>query len=190
MKKLFPFFIIIIFAVSFSFSEGPDKPVTAEEVIEILGLVPLETDCGGHFRETFRSEFNAGKEDERNAVSVIYHMLKGHEKAGWHSIDSTEIFIYICGVSQRMVLLHPDGNLEERILGPDIRNGEVPKIIVPPNTWMAEIPTDRSEDAFSLIALVVAPGFDPKHYKSGDGAEIIKAYPELKKRIVELGLEK
>src|SRR6185437_7772409 len=59
--------------------------LSADDVIEILSLTPHPE--GGHYRETFRDEADAG---ERGASTAIYFLLKAGEQSHWHAVDAAE----------------------------------------------------------------------------------------------------
>ena len=67
--------------------------LTAQDVIRMLALKPHPE--GGHFRETFRDEKQAG--DGRAASTAIYFLLARGERAHWHRLDAAEIWHWYAG---------------------------------------------------------------------------------------------
>ena len=190
--------LILILVVCFLFSihcfktdnVEKEENIPPEKIIEILGLEPLDDECGGYYRETYRSSNLADIEKERSCATLIYHLLIGKEFAKWHRITSDEIFIYNSGSSQFVLLLYPDGTWKEYVLGPNIVQGETPQVIVPAGTWMAEVLTDRSPDSWGLVGVMVCPGFDPADYTGAQKSlPVIEKYPDALHRIKELGLD-
>lgn len=186
--------VLILILVAFHISSAKSgSRVAAEDVIKTLGLEPMiKGDCGGYFREIFRSEQDAKLADARKCCSVIYHFITKDYKVPFHKITSDEIFTYLAGQPQLMVLIYPDGRMEEVTLGNKFLSGETLAKIVPAGVWMSETiknPT-RKSDSWSLLTVTVAPGFDLKDYSHSKAADIIKLFPKAEKRIKELGFDK
>lgn len=160
----------------------------ADRIIEALHLVPLTDSCGGHYAETYRSRVKASVPGARSAATLIYHLIRGKEFADWHRIKSDEIFIYQAGRSARILMIHPDGRMEEHVIGNNIAAGERPQVVVPGNTWMAHVATRRDPRSWCLLGVMVAPGFDIADYSSTSGVLLAEKYPQARKRMQELGL--
>ncbi len=164
---------------------------SAEEVIKKLGLAPMaEGDCGGYFREIFRSERDAQPDNARKCCSVIYHLIIKDYKVPFHKITSDELFTYLAGNPQLMALVYPDGRVEEVTLGNDLQKGETPVKLVPAGVWMAEAIRNPKAGSWSLLTVTVVPGFDLKDYSHLTAADMIKKFPMAEKRIKELGFDK
>ncbi|TWT90801.1 hypothetical protein Mal64_11980 [Pseudobythopirellula maris] len=156
-------------------SQAPnDTPMTASEVIDLLGLVPLPEE-GGFYNETFRSPMVLGAEGlpddydgTRNASTTIYFLMTPEEHSAWHILPSDEVFHHYTGDPVAMLLLPPEGAATQLRLGPDLRAGERPQAIVPGNTWQACRLADREADTpslgWALLGCNVAPGFDFKDF--------------------------
>ena len=169
----------------------PGRSMTAEDVIKKMKLEPMVAgDCGGYFREIFRSEREAKQDTPRKCCSIIYHLIIKDYKVPFHKITSDEIFTYLAGDPQLMALIHPDGRWEEVTLGNNLSKGETPVRIVPAGVWMAEAIRNPKADSWSLLTVTVAPGFDLNDYSHSTPADIIKNFPKAEKRIKELGLDK
>ncbi|MFA6584270.1 MAG: cupin domain-containing protein [Elusimicrobiaceae bacterium] len=185
-------FVSVIFGPLGVSSAAQGKRLSADEAIKIMGLEPMPGRCGGYYKEIFRSSRDAKLEspDPRKCGSIIYHLIKGKYVVPFHKITSDEIFSYLAGDRQVMLLVYPDGKWEEITLGNNLAKGETPVKVVPAGVWMAELIKDSKTDSWSLITVTVMPGFDPKDYSHSSAADIIKNFPETEKRIKELGLDK
>jgi len=162
---------------------------TAEEIINKLQLVKMdEGDCGGYFKEIYRSLAQVKTDKQQNACSIIYHLIRADYIVPWHKITSEEIFIFLAGSPQIICYITPEGRLVEATLGNDYDKGEIPMQIIPPNCWMSETLIDKSENSWSLLGVSVVPGFDISHYSATTADKIYKEYPALEKRIKEIGL--
>jgi len=96
-----------------------DKEKTAEEISNILGLEPLPLE-GGMWVQTLKDE---------NSTS-IYYLLSENNFSAMHRLQTVEIYHYYAGAPAQMLLLNPDGKIEEPVLGSDLDSGHRPQIIV------------------------------------------------------------
>ena len=119
-------------------------PDDARRVIEALGLMPLPVE-GGRWAQSWR--------DER--CSAIYYLLVAPEFSALHRLAHLEIYAYHAGAPLAMLLLHPDGDAERVVLGPDVVAGQRPQIVVPAGVWQAS----ESTGAWSLVGTVVVPPY-------------------------------
>ena len=62
--------------------------MTPAEIVRLLDLKPHPE--GGHYRETWRADAEAGK---RASGTAIYYLLAAGETGRWHRIDADEILI-------------------------------------------------------------------------------------------------
>lgn len=123
----------------------------AREVVRLLGLAPHPE--GGHYRETFRD--TATDADGRPASTAILFLLAGDEVSDWHRVDAAEVWHFHAG-APLVVTLSPNGHdAAAHYLGPDIRAGQSPQIVVPAHCWQ----TAASLGAWTLVGCTVAPGF-------------------------------
>ncbi|MGA9320515.1 MAG: cupin domain-containing protein, partial [Xanthobacteraceae bacterium] len=100
-------------------------PLTAAEIIQLLGLEPHPE--GGHYRQTFRDsplpyppplagEGRVGV--TRAASTAIYFLLARGERSHWHRVDATEIWHWHAGAPLALEIV--SGSRRERItLGSD-----------------------------------------------------------------------
>lgn len=122
--------------------------MTADEIIEALGLKPHPE--GGHFRETFRDE---GK--PRGASTAIYYLLKAGEYSHWHRVDAAEVWHWYAGDPLELSV-GANSTTETLTLGPNLKAGERPQIVVPKAAWQRARPLGR----FTLVGCTVAPAFE------------------------------
>src|SRR6201991_2363177 len=80
-----------------------------ERVATLLGLEPLPGE-GGLFRRTHLDAHS----------SAIYYLLLAPDFSALHRLDSTETYHWYAGTPLRLLLLHPDGEVAEPVLGPDL----------------------------------------------------------------------
>jgi hypothetical protein len=129
-----------------------DSNLSAAEIIRILDLKPHPE--GGHYRETWRDDLVEGS--GRAASSLIYFLLDVGDVSDWHRVDAAEVWHWYAG-APLVITVSPNGHdAEARHLGPDLKAGQRPQIVVPANWWQ----TATSLGAWTLVGCTVAPGFD------------------------------
>lgn len=170
-----------------------DRP-TAEKIIRLLDLVPLHME-GGFFRECYRSDISlppgalpAGYAGERSAASTIYYLLTPEAFSAIHRLRTDEIFHFHLGDPVEMLLLHPDGTGETRIIGGRLADGMRPQVVVPGGVWQGSRLLEGGR--FALMGATMAPGFDPADFEAGDRASLIQAYPAFRESIEALSAGK
>src|SRR6516225_5377019 len=100
--------------------------MTAEDVIQLLRLVPLNLE-GGFFRETYRSRWKvlpdslpAGVKGTRSIGTSIYYLITRDSFSTLHRLPGTEIFHFYLGDPVVMLQLHPNGLVQTITLGHDV----------------------------------------------------------------------
>lgn len=122
----------------------------ANEIIRMLDMRPHPE--GGYYAETYRPE-----SDSRPRSTAIYYLLSVDEVSAWHRVDADEHWLWHAGGAIALTISPPDGNgAEAHTLGPDLRAGQRPQLVVPKDYWQ----TAESLGAWTLVSCVVAPGFD------------------------------
>lgn len=135
-----------------------DRP----ELAVVLGLAPHPE--GGWYRETWRSPVSfqpEGYDGERAGATAIYFLLAPGEESRWHRVRSTEIWLWHSGGPLTLTLGGTGDDPAEEparvTLGPEVRAGHHPQVVVPAGAWQAARPAD---DQPVLVSCVVSPGFD------------------------------
>ncbi|MGR4862212.1 cupin domain-containing protein [Caulobacter sp. LARHSG274] len=130
---------------------GISGDLGAREIIRLLDLAPHPE--GGWYARTFADTAAAGA---RPASTAIYYLLQAQEMSAWHRIDAVEIWHYYAGAPLSLTLSPPDGvGLTAHTLGPDLRAGCRPQVVVPTGWWQTAV----SLGAWTLVGCTVAPGF-------------------------------
>lgn len=150
---------------------SPALPPEAARWAERLGLEPLEHE-GGLFRRMHLDEHS----------SAIYYLLADPDFSALHALDSVEVYHWYAGSPLRLLLLHPDGRSEERLLGPDPDAGQLPQVVVPAGVMQGSSPLG----AWCLVGTTMAPPFTWDGFELGDRDELRRRYPEVAERISEL----
>ncbi|WP_338419286.1 cupin domain-containing protein [Kribbella antiqua] len=128
------------------------------ELAEVLGLEAHPE--GGWYRETWRSEVSIrpeGYDGERASATAIYFLLAPGEESRWHRVRSAEIWLWHSGGPLTLEYGDEPEQAEAFTLGPDVRAGQQPQLVVPAGAWQAARPAG---DQPVLVSCVVSPGFD------------------------------
>lgn len=163
------------------------QSMTAEQLIELLGLEPLPEE-GGFYRETFRSSrrLPAGAmgpdyEGPRDALTAIYFLVTPASPSAWHLLPSDEVFLWHAGSPVEMLRLPPDGPADPITLGADLTAGQRPQAVVPGGVWQGCRLADNPEPGWALMSCLVAPGFDFADFHvatAEEVAELTRRFPE------------
>ena len=122
----------------------------ANEIIRLLNMKPHPE--GGYYAETYRSEGG-----ERGDSTAIYYLLSADEVSAWHRVDADEHWLWHAGGPLSLTVSPPDGKgAKAYALGPDLRAGQRPQLVVPKHHWQ----TAESLGGWTLVSCVVAPGFE------------------------------
>ena len=143
-------------------------PAEAEQWISLLGLEPLEHE-GGLFRQMHLDEHS----------SAIYYLLVDPDFSALHALGSVEVYHWYAGAPLQLLLLHPDGRVEEPILGPDAGAGQRPQLVVAPGVMQGS----SSTGSWSLIGTTMSPPFDWNGFKLGEREALQQQYPSAHERI-------
>ena len=148
---------------------------TADDLAARLGLVPLPTE-GGRFRRTWAGPPDANGRPVGTAILMLLSTAPDDFSA-MHRLPIDEIWHFYRGDPLELLLLHPDGRSEVRLLG----DGDLVQTVVPAGSWMgARVAADG---AWSLFGTTMAPGFMPSDYEGGDAEELCRRYPEREELI-------
>ena len=122
----------------------------ARALIAALDLAPHPE--GGWYRQTWVGPMVDG----RASGTAILFLLMAGERSHWHRVDADEIWLWHAGAPLVLSLAASDqGPAEDRILGPEVFDGQSPQIVVPAHHWQAA----QSLGGWTLVSCTVSPGF-------------------------------
>jgi predicted cupin superfamily sugar epimerase len=132
----------------------------ADRLIELLGLEPHPEE-GGFFRETYRSagtfEPDGPYRGPRPLATAIYYLLTAETYSALHRLPGDEVFHFYLGDPVEMLMLHPGGEAERILLGPEVPAMRL-QHVVPGGTWQGSRLV--SGGRWALLGTTMAPGFD------------------------------
>lgn len=162
---------------------------SVEQIIKELGLSPHPAE-GGYFAETYQADetlvasaLPARYCSQRAHSTAIYYLLTPDTFSAMHRLLSDEVFHFYLGDAVEMLILHPDGQGERRILGTNLVAGERPQIMVPRHYWQGSRLVTGGK--FALLGTTVAPGFEYADYEHGNRNVLLEKYPLFSKAIIE-----
>lgn len=172
---------VLVFAATVSaHSPSKSEPLEIKDLIQHLDLEPHVE--GGYFRQTFKADHrDLVKTDagERTTLTSIYYLLTEASPIGhFHRNRSDIVHYFHAGDPLEYTLIHPDGTLEQRVLGPDPTRGHLLQMTVKGGIWKASTFHGDPKVGYSLIGEAVAPGFEYEDMKLGHVAMLLRAFPQ------------
>ena len=163
---------------------------TAKQIQELLKLKPLPVE-GGHFAETYRSDFALAQESlplgyrgERALSTAIYYMLTPDTFSAIHRLKGDEVYHFYLGDPAEMLVLKPDGTGEIVLMGQDIAAGMRLQHVVPCGAWQGS--RLAADGKFALMGTTMSPGFDPADFDLGARDDLSARYPDYSTLIAKL----
>ena len=152
------------------FADGAER-ADGLDLAERLRLMPLPEE-GGLFRETHRDAHS----------SAIYFMLVAPMVSALHRLTGDELYHWYAGSPLELLLLHPDGRVEQPTLGPDVLAGQQPQLRVPAGVWQGSSSTGE----WTLVGTTMAPPFDWHGFELADSERLAERHPKVADRIRSL----
>ena len=158
--------------------------MTADEVIRLLELKPLEME-GGYFRRTY--ENMDGIIDGKPKATAIYYLLTADTCSCLHRLPSDEVYHFYLGDPVELLVMDDSGRGSVRLLGSDLTAGMLVQTAVPAGTWQgSRLVTGGS---WALLGTTMAPGFTDDDFTAMSFEEAQKLSvlrPDLKELICAL----
>lgn len=145
--------------------------LSAERIIEVLGLEPLPRE-GGMWAQTWRSPHG----------TAICALVRPGDFSALHRLEGVEVYHFHAGAPLDMLLLHPDGRMEEPRLGVDLDSGQRPQVVVPAGVWQGS----ETRGDWTLFGTTMAPPFEWDGFELGEREQLTARYPGAARRIERL----
>lgn len=156
------------------------KQLSADDVIQALGLTPLSEE-GGMVAETYSS-----KElyENRRCGSAIYYLLTGDAFSHLHMLSADEIWHFYYGDPVELIQIRDrDGEKTVSVLGNDLTGKERPQILVPKNTWQGARLLPGGRHGFALMGTTMSPSYLEGDFRRADREELLRRFPEHRNEI-------
>lgn len=189
-KASLAFFFTALIGLASPLLVAEESAVTAKELIESLGLEGHVE--GGFYRRTYEATGQSripSESGERFSMTSIFYLLTAEGPVGhFHQNRSDIVHYFHLGDPIEYVLIHPNGDLETAIMGPDPREGHQLQLTVPGGVWKASRLT-TGDLGYGLISEAVSPGFDYRDMTLGVTSQLLATYPQHRSYIEPLSRE-
>lgn len=155
--------------------------MTADQVINALGLVPLDQE-GGLVLETYKSSQKTS--DGGAACTAIFYLLRGSSFSHLHRLSGDELYHFYLGDPVELTELLPDGSVRTTTLGSGITHGECLQHLVPAGNWQGS--RLKEGGSWALLGTTMCPGYRQDMYEHGDRAKLLRQYPSGRDSILRL----
>ncbi len=158
---------------------------TVRELIDSYGLEPLPVE-GTLFVSTYRSSASSPDGSPVGTAMIGLYCHEPSSRSLFHRLPHDEIWHFYGGDPIRLVLLHPDGRVEEVWLGSDRGAGQRVQVVVPAFVWQAgELAPDGTH---GLFGCTMAPGFTGAGFEGGRRGQLLASHPAARVDIERLGV--
>ncbi|GAA0852211.1 cupin domain-containing protein [Aliiglaciecola litoralis] len=158
------------------------------ELVEKLGLEPHVE--GGYFKQTFKAvDGHVIKtiNGDRVTMTSIYYLLTAKSPIGHFHVNTSDIMHYFhAGDPITYYLIHPNGDLETVVLGPDVMAGQKFQLVVKGGVWKASSISKEGVYGYGLIGEAVSPGFEYTDMQLGKTQSLVKRFPQHRKLIEKM----
>lgn len=113
----------------------------------------------------------------------MYYLLTPETCSALHRLPTDEVFHFYLGDPVEMLQLFPNSTGRLLTLGPELRLGQQPQVLVPAGVWQGS--ALQPGGTVALLGTTVAPGFDFADYEAGT-PYLARQYPEFAARIERL----
>ncbi len=158
-----------------------NENMTADQVINALGLVPLDQE-GGLVLETYKSSQKTA--DGGAACTAIFYLLRGSSFSHLHRLSGDELYHFYLGDPVELTELLPDGSVRTTTLGSGITHGECLQHLVPAGNWQGS--RLKEGGSWALLGTTMCPGYRQDMYEHGDRAKLLRQYPSERDSILRL----
>jgi uncharacterized protein len=130
--------------------------LTAEDVIALLDLSPMDGE-GGFYRRTWFRPSSSADPGAGPEASCILYLITPDSFSALHRLRHDEMFHFYIGDPCRSIVIASDGDIEETILGPDLLAGMHVQHLVPGGAWQATYLVEGG--SFALLGTTMSPDF-------------------------------
>lgn len=158
--------------------------MTAQEIIQLLRLVPLEME-GGYFRQNYRNK--TPWDGHKPMSTAIYFLLTPDTYSCLHRLPNDEVYHFYLGDPVELLVLDEKGQGSVRILGSDLAAGMQVQTAVPAQAWQGSRLLPGG--SWALLGTTMAPGFTDDDFTAmppETAQGLCRLRPELEQLILAL----
>lgn len=147
---------------------------TAKDLIDHYGMALMEQE-NIYFTQTYVSDIKYG--DHKPVGTAIVALLTDapDSYSDMHKLPTDEVWHFYLGDPIELLVLHPDGRDELRLMGQDVLAGQLVQTAVPADCWMGARLQPGGE--YGLFGTTMAPGFTPDDFVAANASELQNSYP-------------
>lgn len=157
--------------------------LAAEEVIKLLGLLPLPVE-GGYYKRTYyaaelipEAALPPRYREPHHFGGAIFYLLNDDPDcfSAIHALPTDEVYHFYLGDPVELLLLYPQGKTTRITLGSDLVNGQQVQYVAPRGVWQGSrlLPGGR----WALMGTTMAPAYEDGDYIPGDREQLAAQYP-------------
>ncbi len=154
-----------------------NSSIAVETLIETLDLEAHVE--GGYYKRIFQADHRpliATERGERFTMTSIHYLLTAQSPVGhWHLNQSDIVHFFHLGAPIRYYLIHPNGELETVLMGPDPSAGQQLVLSVKGGTWKA---SHLESGDYGLISEAVSPGFEYDDMTLAEADSLSQTFPQ------------
>lgn len=165
--------------------------MTADEVKEILGLVPHPREGGWYVRTYESGELVAAEAfadgrygSTRLTGTAIYYLLEPGTFSEMHRLRSDEVFHHYAGDAVEQLQLAEGEQGRVVMIGRNLAAGQRPQVVVRRGVWQGARLVEGG--SWALLGCSVSPGFEFDDYQAGDRDELATKWPLWSEMITAL----
>ncbi len=147
---------------------------TVSELIDAYGFEPLPVE-GTLFVSTYRSTDSLPDGAPFGTAMIGLYAHDPVSRSLFHRLTHDEIWHFYGGDPIRLVLLSPDGEVDEVWLGRDARAGQRIQFVVPAGVWQAGELSPGGN--YGLFGCTMAPGFTGAGFEGGHRGALLASHP-------------
>jgi len=156
-----------------------------KELIDAYGFEPLPVE-GTLFVSTYRSTASVSDGAPVGTAMIGMYASEPLSRSLFHRLPHDEVWHFYGGDPIRLVLLHPGGEVDEVMLGPDLGLGQRVQFVVPAGVWQAGelVPGGM----YGLFGCTMAPGFTGADFEGGRRDALLATHPRARRDIERLAV--
>lgn len=160
---------------------------SAQDLIAHFKMSPMETE-NVMFSQTYVSSVTHCDGRPEGTAIVALLTADADSFSDLHRLDADEVWHFYSGDPIELLLCHPDGRDELRLLGSNILEGHLVQTVVPAGSWMGA--RLRPGGVWGLYGNTMAPGFDLSGFEYADEAALMRRHARRATLISQLCRER